>query len=53
MRIGQGEFNEKKKRGCGGSIPQLLGQVRGDFKEKNREGMLMLGLDLGSQCYVD
>ena len=53
MLIGQGEFIKNNKRDYGGSIPQPLGQIRGDFKEKNKEGMLLLGLDLGSQCYVD
>ena len=43
----------KIKRGCGGLIPQPLGQVRGDFKEKYKEEMLLLGLDIGSECYVE
>ena len=44
---------KKNKRGCGGLIPQPLGKVKGDFKEKYKGGMVMLGFDLGSQCYVD
>ena len=44
---------QKKKGGCRGSIIQPLGEVGGDSKEINKEGILMLGLNLGSECHVD
>ena len=51
LRIGQEKLNEK--RGLWGFDPTTLRPIREEFKEKNKERMLMLGLDLESQCHED
>ena len=37
----------KNKRGCGGSIAYPFDKISGEFKEKNKDIMLMLGLNVG------